>query len=267
MYVELIQDEFIKVKTFFDKNKYQIPALAVINRNFPGRIFVDNKNKPEIALIWAISRWSYISCEKFLPQHMIFIRTVLNNEIIPIIRAVSERRFEVYADNNIEWDDMLNKSLGEYQVHKHYENTFVLNKEKLKEFSSRLEVPKEIEISEINYPIVPEEYGRYVMHDEFERVVYGMTLNKNDNVISQCLNNGFICENNYFIDIDTFDNEERNKGYGTIIAYSLISNQLKKGLIPLWETTINNLPSQRVANKLGFEKIEEYPVYSITGFV
>jgi RimJ/RimL family protein N-acetyltransferase len=31
----------------------------------------------------------------------------------------------------------------------------------------------------------------------------------------------------------------------------------------LWETTVNNIPSQKVAEKLGFEKVEEYPVYSI----
>lgn len=266
MNVELKQDEFISIETFFNENRYQIPALAVINRSFPGRVFVDNKDKPEIALVWAISRWSYISCKKLLPKHKDFISSVFNNKIIPIMKVTCEKRFEVYADNNIEWDDMLNKSLCEYQIRKHYENTFVLNKEKFKAFTSSLEVPKDIKICERAYPIVPEEYRRYIAYDEFEKKVFGMIIKKNDNIISQCVNNGFIYENNYFIDLDTFENEERNKGYGTIISYNLISNQLKKGLVPLWETTINNLPSQRVANKLGFEKIDEYPVYSIMGF-
>lgn len=266
MDVELKQEEFIRVEKFFDENKYQIPALAVINRDFPGRVYVDNKDNPEIAIVWAISRWSYISCKKLLPKHKNFISSVLNSKIIPIIKEAGEKCFEIYAGDNIEWDYMLDKSLNDYQILKHYENTFVLNKEKFKTFSSNLEVPKEIEICEKSYPIISEEYQGYVTYDEFKKKVFGMIIKKNDNIISQCINNGFVYRDNYFIDLDTFENEERNKSYGTIISYNLISNQLKKGLVPLWETTTNNLPSQRVANKLGFEKIDEYPVYSIKGF-
>jgi hypothetical protein len=29
---------------------------------------------------------------------------------------------------------------------------------------------------------------------------------------------------------------------------------------------VDNLPSQKVADKLGFEKVEEYPVYSVRNF-
>jgi len=93
-----------------------------------------------------------------------------------------------------------------------------------------------------------------------------MALRKNGEVISQCVNNGFIHENRYFIDLDTFDKYERNKGHGTLISYYLIINQFKKGFLPIWETTVDNIPSQKVADKLGFEKVEEYPVYSIRSF-
>ncbi|WP_027624897.1 GNAT family N-acetyltransferase [Clostridium lundense] len=264
MFIELKHDEFTSIKTFFNENKYQVPALAVINGSFPGKVFVDNKDKPEIALVWAFSRWSYISCKELLPKHKSFISSIFNSKIIPIIKTVGEKQFEIYADNDIEWDSILNESLSEYQLCKHHENTFVLNKEKFKTFTSYLKVPKDIEICENSYPIISKEYRQYVSHNEFEKKVFGMTIKKNDNILSQCVNNGFIYGNNYFIDLDTFDTEERNKGYGTFISYNLICNQLKKGLLPLWETTVNNLPSQRVANKLGFEKVDEYPVYSIT---
>ncbi|OPX46007.1 GNAT acetyltransferase [Ruminiclostridium hungatei] len=90
-----------------------------------------------------------------------------------------------------------------------------------------------------------------------------MALRKNGEIVSQCVNNGFIHENQYFIDLYTFNNCERNKGYGTLISYYLIIDQLKKGYLPIWETTVDNMPSQKVADKLGFEKVEEYPVYSI----
>jgi hypothetical protein len=58
--------------------------------------------------------------------------------------------------------------------------------------------------------------------------VCGMTLKKKGNIISQCLNNGFIYNNYYFIDLDTFDKGERNNGYGTFVSYKLICSELKK---------------------------------------
>lgn len=264
--VQLKYNEFISVVNFFSENKYQIPALAVLNGNFPGRVFVDNRDKPEIVIVWAISRWSYIACKILLPEHRDFISDVFNKEIIPIIKEVGEERFEFYADNNIKWDTVLNESLQEYQICKHYENTFVLNKERFETFASTLEVYKDIEVCEKAYPIISKEYQKYVTCDEVEKKVFVMAIEKNGKILSQCLNNGFVHGDNYFIDLDTFDNQERNKGYGTLISCSLISNQLKKGLLPLWETTVDNLPSQRVANKLGFEIVDEYPVYSIAGF-
>ncbi|CAM3983662.1 GNAT family N-acetyltransferase [Mesobacillus zeae] len=266
MFVELKYDEFSIVETLFNKNRYQIPALAVLNRNFPGKVFVDNKEKPEIALVWAISRWSYISFKKLLPKHKSFMESVFNSKILPILLSTGEKHFEIYTDHNIEWDRMLNESFSEYKLDKHYENTFVLNQEKFKTLSSNIEIQKDIEICENAYPIIPKDYRRFVESNQYEKKTFGIAIKKNGEIVSQCVNNGFVYKNNYFIDLDTFTNEERNKGYGTLVSYSLISNLLRKGLLPLWETTNNNLPSQRVAAKLGFEKTEEYPVYSITSY-
>ncbi len=266
MIVKLAQKDYIRIENFFNENTYQIPALAVLNGKFPGRVFVDNNEKPEIALVWAISRWAYISCKELLPRHKSFITEVFNSEILPVLKMLREQRFEVYADNDSRWDCILNEALNEYKLDRHYENTFVLNKEKFLEFTSNLKVPQDIEICEINFPIIPDEFSKYVEKDWSNKAVFGMMLKKNKNIISQCINNGFIYNNYYFIDLDTFNLTERNNGYGTLISYKLICKELSKGLSPLWETTTNNLSSQRVANKLGFEKVCEYPVYSISGY-
>lgn len=266
MYIELEPKDFNSVENFFNENKYQYPALAVINGDFPGKVFVDNKDNPKIVLVWAISRWAYISCKELLPRHNNFIKDVFNSGILPLIKAVGEKRFEIYADNNIGWDGMLNEALNKYQLDKHYENTFILNKEKFIEFTSHLDAPKDIDICENTFNIIPVEYSKYVFNDQSKKKVFGMIIKKKGEVISQCLNNGFIYNNYYFIDLDTFNNIERNNGYGTLISSKLISNLLSKGLFPLWETTTNNLPSQRVADKLGFKKVNEYPVYCIKGY-
>lgn len=84
--VQLEYNEFKSVVNFFSKNKYQIPALAVLNENFPGRVFADNRDEPEIVIVWAISRWSYIACKKLLPEHRDFISDVtILLTLIPLI--------------------------------------------------------------------------------------------------------------------------------------------------------------------------------------
>lgn len=266
MVFELENKDYNSVENFFNENKYQIPALAVLNRNFPGKVFVDNNNKPEIVLVWAVSRWAYISRKELLPRHKAFINEVFNIKILPILKTIGENRFEIYADNDIGWDSLLNEALHEYQLDKHYENTFVFNKDKFIALASHLDVSKDIEIYETTFPIIPAEYTRFIKNNDSNKKVFGMVLKKKENVISQCVNNGFIYNNEYFIDLDTFNKTERNNGYGTLVCCKLICNELTKGLRPIWETTTNNLSSQRVAEKLGFEKVNEYPVYSISGY-
>ncbi|MFD1906953.1 GNAT family N-acetyltransferase [Paenibacillus rhizoplanae] len=43
--------------------------------------------------------------------------------------------------------------------------------------------------------------------------------------------------NRYFIDVDTYAESERGKGYATLAAVSLISHYLVQEMLPLWETT------------------------------
>ncbi|EMS72958.1 GNAT family N-acetyltransferase [Ruminiclostridium cellobioparum] len=266
MAVELTREEFAIAEGFFNKTMFQIPALAVINSRFPGKVFVDNKENPRAALVWALSRWSYLSCTEFLPRHISFIMEVLNTMIFPILGEVGESDFEVYCDNNAIRDSILNEALKNFKVNNHHENTFILNRERFEKLDFEQKLTRDLEICECILPIVPEVYHKYYPYEKFGRKVFGMAVTKNGELISQCMNNGFAHGNRYFIDLDTFSNSERNKGYGTLISYHLIINQLKKGLLPLWETTVDNMPSQKVAYKLGFEKAEEYTVYTITKF-
>ncbi|MDF2984662.1 MAG: acetyltransferase [Eubacterium sp.] len=264
MVVELHEQDFMTAEKLFTGNMFQLPALSVLDLQFPGRVFVDNGNNPEIALVWALSRWSYISCKDIQPKHERFIADAFNTFIRPVVNELGESCFEIYADNSAGWDILLQAAFNNCLIEKHYENTFTLNIEKFNELNMDPGLPGDIKIIEHMYPIAPEPYFKFLSGSMKNKQVLGMSLNKNGKVISQCINNGFIHDNKYFIDLDTFSGCERNKGYGTFIAYSLISKQLANGFLPLWETTVKNLPSQKVAYKLGFERLEEYPVYTIT---
>lgn len=79
-----------------------------------------------------------------------------------------------------------------------------------------------------------------------------------------CRDNGLRVDREYFVDVDTFDPSERQKGYATLAAETLIRHTLENGYSPLWETTEANLASRGLADKLGFDPHEMYPVYAFT---
>jgi len=49
----------------------------------------------------------------------------------------------------------------------------------------------------------------------------------------------------------------RGKGYATTACQGRINELIKNGKVPQWSTSITNLPSQRLAEKLGFVKIAD----------
>ncbi|WP_353094345.1 GNAT family N-acetyltransferase [Tissierella praeacuta] len=258
MYIELDKNEYEIVRKYFNFN-FQIPAIAVINGSFPGKIYVDNKEEPKSVIVWAISRWAYGYFElDNLERSREFFKELMEREIVPIIDGLKEKYFEIYSLNE-DYDKVLGEEIeGFLLCSKHYENTFILNDEKfnklnLKNFNG--------EIVEIEFPIIPDEYNNHFKMKDIDKKTNGMVLNIGGKIVSQCINNGFENDRKYFIDLDTFNEEERNKGYGAAVAHELIKKQKNKEMKPLWETREDNIPSLRVAEKLGFEKLERYPVY------
>ncbi|MBU5439621.1 GNAT family N-acetyltransferase [Tissierella sp. MSJ-40] len=258
MYIELRKDEYGIVSNYFNFD-FQTPALAVINGYFPGKVYVDNKENPKGIIVWAISRWAYAYFElENIEKNREFFKEFMEEEIIPIIDDLNEEYFEIYSLND-DYDRILKEEIqGFYLYDKHYENTFTLNEEKFRSFNFKYDKK---EVLEEKFPIIPKKYEQYFKINEMNKEVDGIILLDEGEVVSQCINNGFENDNKYFIDVDTFDDEERNKGYATIVAYELIKNLLNKEKKPFWETREDNMPSICLAAKLGFEKIERYPVY------
>jgi predicted GNAT family acetyltransferase len=56
------------------------------------------------------------------------------------------------------------------------------------------------------------------------------------------------------IGINTLSNY-RGRGYATIACQGSINEILKNGKIPQWSTSITNIASQKLAEKLGFVKL------------
>lgn len=262
--IELNVNDYYRVEPFFIGRKQYIPAMSVIHGNFPGRVFVDQLDEPKLVCVWATSRWMYMEGRVTNEKDKEKINQFILDIVVPDCKQRNANWFEIYSSDEGDWDELFLHGINSITAEKHYESVYILNCDKFKSklYASRDPLDTIINLNE--YAILPKEYHDlpYIEEVYKSKTCLGVELQAGNEVVSICRNNGFVLKGEYFIDIDTFDEEQRYKGYATTAAIRLIDHLLKKGMSPLWETTHQNTPSHKLALKLGFEVDESYPVYA-----
>ncbi len=226
---------------------------------------MDDKIAPQAALVWAIGRWAYIDGDPLKPGLKESFSQLVRDTIIPFRRQFDWRWFEFYTADTLGWSSALETSLRDYKLEKHYETVFTFDKQRYLDQRRPPALPAQAKIEKVDLPILPPALRDAVSISEgFKaKTSFGFQLAINGRATSICRSNGFISDNEFMIDIETIDPGERRKGYATAVATALIDFCLEQRYVPLWEATLENIPSQRVAHRLGFVESESYPVFAI----
>jgi GNAT superfamily N-acetyltransferase len=262
---ELEPSDFSKVAHLFRERKEYQPVFAVIDGEFPGRIFVDQRDNPRVVLVWAISRWAYIDGDPSISSFNEGLPKLIRDTIIPCSLQMKRNWFELYTSDSPEWATVVEKVLEEYNPKKHYETVYTFDRERYSA-SRRPFVLSEGEwIGKKEFPILPPvACDASFLEEKFKtKTSFGFALVKEGKNVSVCRSNGFISGREFMIDVYTTDKNERGKGHATAVCTALIDFCLENGYIPLWETTQDNIPSRKLAHRLGFVEKETYPVYAI----
>lgn len=265
--IELKSEDFHTLKPFFADKKQHIPALSVLLGNYPGRVFADDAAAATPAVVWATGRWMYAAGTIDSDLNRKKLTDFILTQVVPDCRQRQEKWFEIYTDDSDEWTALFMPGADGLKVIRHMESVYEFN---LERFLQLEEKSGTMEGSLVDGVIVDyEDFWVLEGHEEgiseAERRFRGLTttgavVKAGDQAVSVCKNNGFTVKGRYFIDVDTFAEAERGKGYGTLAAMSLIRYYLNKGQQPFWETTHENTASHKLALKLGFAPVESYPV-------
>jgi len=265
MIYELDFPEFTRVRFLFQGHEQYLPVLAVIEGNFPGRVFVNDRDKPQTALVWAVGRWAYIEgdrdCREFTHSLAEFVRET----VIPDSQRLKMNWFELYAANSQSWMRELESCLGDFGLSRHFESVFVWGEERYLNFRSGYTFPAGSVVKQVEEPILPTSTLEvsFVPENFKTRTSFCFNLMIEDRVVAQCRSNGFAVGTEFMIDVNTFEKDDRGRGYVTAAAVALLDHCLHNGLVPFWEATEDNAVSRRLAQKLGFLEKETYPVYAI----
>jgi len=271
--VELEPNQFEKIRSLFHKLQHLTFTLdAVIARNTLMRIWVDSKDDPKSCFMWDKMHCYYFvgqaENENFNKQ----ISKLFDQTIIPQAIRNKSDLYKVESSSK-EWEPFLEKLLKKYLPVKRSRVFLTLEEFIPKNMAKFLQ--KAFEIREIDQKLLESEIANIqsivdeinVCWDSIEsflKIGFGFCLivhldNSKKEIQGWCTGEYFSSKK-CGIGIETFSGY-RKKGYATAMASAFVEHCLKTNIKPYWDSYSNNYASIRVAEKIGFKKIEDYHVY------
>jgi RimJ/RimL family protein N-acetyltransferase len=265
MIQELDDHRFQAVAPLFSGRREYVPVLAVLTGRFPGRVYTDNADHPTTALVWALGRWAYIDGDPRNSSFNSHLPTLLTSSVFPASLEMGIGWFELYSRGSRNWEATIESSLSALKPERHEETVSVLDRAVYRRSRRTPTVPDGWELQLCEVPIVSEQVrsSGIIPAQQSRRTAFGCRLFDGSRVIALCCSNGFEAGGEFMVEVETFRKEDRGKGYATLAATALIDHAFERALAPLWETTEDNIPSQRLARRLGFVQAESYPVYAM----
>jgi GNAT superfamily N-acetyltransferase len=240
-----------------------IPLGGVFGGWYKGRIFVDDVTSPSAAYVWTPWGYHYFAGT---PNNVSFnqaMRKMLADELQPESAAVGESN--ILLTLAPEGDEVLvGDILPSPTAIKIYRSTFKFNKTKFQsvgDWKSRIPIDFSMAYIDANLAarLTDVICATWRNIDEFLERGFGYCLLEDGNILSVC-HSAFIARNEVEIGIST-ENTFRRRGYGSLTAAAMITHCLENGFSPHWECFWDNEPSVALANKLGFEKTADVPIY------
>ncbi|MEH7458283.1 GNAT family N-acetyltransferase [Bacillus sp. JJ1127] len=88
---------------------------------------------------------------------------------------------------------------------------------------------------------------------------FGFCIVQGQKVVAECVS---IFSGNGFAEIDIATHpDHQGKGLARLVATYFIDHCIQHHITPCWDCNIDNIPSQKLARKLGFDYPEEYVLY------
>ncbi|MFX0209718.1 MAG: GNAT family N-acetyltransferase [Candidatus Hodarchaeota archaeon] len=270
--IELESEEFFKVQSLFYKTKHLSFTIdAVIAGNSPGRVWVDQFKNPQSAFLWDKGHCYYFAGNPGNTKFNSAFKNFFSETIIPY--AIANHR-DVYKIeySSIEWEPILEELLKKTLPIKSARVFYAYKNQKILERTDILpndfiikKIDKQLLNSSIKYVdfIVEEINQCWNSIDDFLTIGFGFCLihkpvDKDTSVQGWCTGEYF-SEGRCGIGIETAS-AYQGRGFATAMTLAFVNHCLSVNIRPHWDVSANNHASMRVAEKVGFKKIQDYTV-------
>lgn len=262
---ELDENRVKIISSEVDNVQLGITLSSISEGNTDGYLWSDRDE--ETYFLWDMGNIVfYIFGKKPSPEYLEDLKGLYENEIKG---KAEDKGFSHFKINNL--TDISKETIksifgdDEYKIlKKHF---YEYNKESIKKFDSSLEKLEVVDIDEKFLKntelrnlarVINEVKWMWPSFEKFYEKGFGKAGLLDDEIVCWCTAE-YVSEGRCGVGIETLD-RYRQKGIATKTAAHFIDFCLKKDIKPSWECGAYNEPSVKLAEKLGFERINEYKV-------
>jgi len=254
--VELEPEAFHTVASLFAGIDHSVALVyGVIQGHSPGRVFVNRRDDPTVALLVSHVGYSYVGGR---PDDKCFgdaLPLLFFDDVLPRM-TVQELILFCFSDAWRKQLDALLCPLGAIVIHR---KVFRFDPARFAvQDGWRVRIPEGFEMREIDVALA-ERYPVYQPLVDAQSKRFGVCLLHGDKVMSACT---AVSVGGGQAEVDVHTEEAyRRRGYGYLTACAFIEQCLARGLTPNWACWPYREASKALAEKLGFEARPDVPAH------
>ena len=263
-----LERDLSRVEHLVESLDYHLVLRSILSGLTPAKIMVDDLDNPGAAFI-SVKYKAWLTGDPPIPFYR-DLRERLEEDYFPYLEEKGFRGFRLHYDPSIREKDFLSffEDLPKKKWMRNYYQLDASNS------SWEIDIPREFRVQSIDQDLldnsslknlnrVMEEMGsERASPTDFLDKSFGYLVIHGDEIVSWCMseyNHDARCE----LGIETVE-EYRLQGLGTLAARATIKHAKEEGIAKIgWHCWANNEPSKYLAEKLGFKKLVDYPVYWI----
>ncbi len=265
---KLAPDQYAQVRAIFEPLRYNIVVGSVIDGNTPGWVFADDAERPMTAFIWDMQDAMLVAGDSANLAFNERLAAAIRDDIVPDARRRGIPFLSLHYDRPA-WEPMIEtmvlKGWGPHKVARYY---YIL--ENLA-WNWRIGMPPGSEMRPLTASLLEGEdmenadqargwvLSFWPSLDAFEAKGVGYCVVYGETIASWCLS-VFVSGKDYELGLATAP-DYRGRGLAKRTAAACAEACLGRGLRVHWHCLEENLPSRRVAEKVGFDEEVRYEVY------
>ena len=260
-----LESNLERVRPLFTGDHLALVIDAVIAGNSPGRLWVDDPADPHSVFLWDKSHSFYLAGAPDQAADNVALSRLFHDQISLYALAHDFGIFKVYtsSENWTPTPETLFAANNLRKLDRVFYRGATLN---ISDWRARL--PAGFQVSAINdefaalsalenFALVTEEIKScWNALDDFRQRGFGFCTHDSERIVCWCTAE-YVSGNQCGIGIETVEEYQR-RGFASATASAFVEYCQERGIRPHWDAWATNTPSVRVAETVGFQKVEEY---------
>jgi len=259
--IELTVTDFVRTLPLLAGINQKVLPHAICDGFNPGRVFVDQRENPQVALLWSPVGYYFLAGDPAQVGDLMDIHRTLTDIFVPASQVTGETGF-IVIPSHLGWNEHRAVLLPGREVIEIYRRPFAFDPAQFAAQANwRERIPQGFRIQALDAALA-EQVGvlsSWASMDAFLQNGLGFVLLDGDEIASAC-HSVFASRTHHEIDVHTAEKYQR-RGFALLVASAFIEACLARGQQPNWECFWENDASTALAGKLGFSAEPDYPVW------